>query len=200
MLNYTFHYAQIMPAIMLHYAGVTSPTHAGRGRVGTSDSPSSPDVIPPTPMQDIGRTAGRKSRPASPAESLMEDQLSGDTITVRCISMSKTVRLPNGSAVSIPLAGTVLRTKSCSPFEQSHAVPLDKVMQSLWTKSCSPFGQCHAVPLNKVMQSLWTKSCSPFGQCHAVPLNKVMQSLWTKSCSPFGQSHAVPLDNVMQSL
>ena len=69
-------------------------------------------------MQDMGRTAGRKARPASPAERLMEDQLSRDTITVRPIAMTKTARLPDESAMSTPSAGIV---------------PLDKVMQFLKT-------------------------------------------------------------------
>ena len=90
-----------------------------KGQTGSPKSPCSPDVIPGTPMQDMGRAAGRKAKAASPTESLlMEDQLSSYTVTVRPIAVTKTARLPDKSAIPTPSAGTV---------------PLDKVMHFLTT-------------------------------------------------------------------
>ena len=81
-------------------------------------------MVSPTPVQEMGRRAGRKAKPASPAESLMlsgsEAEELSRTTTVRPIAIPKSARLP----------GTDRPVTGVSPNE---SVPLDKVMYLLKT-------------------------------------------------------------------
>ena len=99
------------------------PPHAGRERVEGTPT-GSPGMISPTPVQEMGRRAGRKAKPASPAESLMlsgsEAEELSRTTTVRPIAIPKSARLP----------GTDRPVTGVSPNE---SVPLDKVMYLLKT-------------------------------------------------------------------
>ena len=81
-------------------------------------------MVSPTPVQEMGRRAGCKAKPASPAESLMlsgsEAEELSRTTTVRPIAIPKSARLP----------GTDRPVTGVSPNE---SVPLDKVMYLLKT-------------------------------------------------------------------